>query len=95
MKCKQPECEAEAYAIVHWPGGETEQCVPHCLELNALNKFMGGSDLLFTNLLTGQTMKVGELPEEELSVEKEETRAQAQDQEEETGGQPGGGRDEA
>ena len=57
MQCKQSGCEAEAVAIAHWPGQDTEQCEQHCRELNALSGFMGSGKLLFTSLETGQTMR--------------------------------------
>lgn len=56
MECQQSGCEKEAVATAHWPGNDTNQCEEHCRELNGLSGFMG-SKLLFTSLVTGQTME--------------------------------------
>ena len=57
MECEQNGCEEEAVAIAHWPGQETKQCEGHCRDLDGLSKFMGAGKLVFTSLLTGQTME--------------------------------------
>ena len=57
MQCEHQDCEKEAAAIAHWPGGDTEQCEEHCRGLDTVKQVMGGGRLRFTSLETGQTMK--------------------------------------
>ena len=57
MICQQSGCEEEAVAIAHWPGNDTEQCEDHCRALNNLSGIMGAGRIIFTSLLTGQSME--------------------------------------